>query len=293
MVAAWPLFLSTIVLPLVTIALLWRRPRRPLAGWISTLVLASGVTGFAVLGAPWGWFGVPLRFAIALLFVIAFVMSLRRPERPDALPESPVRHLVKVMIGLFFGGVAFGVLRAHAAPPGAIDLRFPLRNGSYLVAHGGSDTAANMHAYDATQRYGLDIVKLNSFGTRARGLSPRELTRYAIFGADVVSPCNGAVVAAVDGLPDHPPGVRDEKRKEGNHVVVRCGEVNVTLAHLQNGSVAVRPGTTVAEGSVVGKVGNSGNTTEPHLHVHAERNGAGVAVRFDGRWLVRNSIIRR
>jgi hypothetical protein len=293
MSAAWPLFLSSILLPLVTIALLWRRPRRPVAGWIATMVLTSGVTGFALLGAPWGWFGVPLRFAIALLFGVAVVMSVRRPERTDMLPESPVRHFVKVMIGLFFGGVAIGVLRAHAVPPNAIDLQFPLRNGSYLIGHGGSDTAANMHGYDRTQRYALDILQLNSFGRRAHGLYPRELAAYEIFGATVVSPCNGTVVAAVDGLPDNIPPVRDEKRKEGNHVIVRCGNANVTLAHLQKGSVIARPNTPIAAGAILGKVGNSGNTTEPHLHIHADRNGEAVPARFDGRWLVRNAIVQR
>lgn len=293
MSAAWPLFISSIFLPLVTIVLLWRRARRPLLGWITTLILTSGVTGFAVLGAPWGWFGVPLRFVIILLFAIAVLMSVRRAERPDALPDSPVGYFVKVMIGLFFGGVALGVLRAHAVPPGAIDLQFPLRNGSYLIGHGGSETAANIHGYDKTQRYGLDILQLNSFGRRAHGLYPRELEKYEIYGADVVSPCNGTVLKAVDGLPDNVPPTRDEQRKEGNHVVLRCGDANVTLAHLQKGSVIARPNTAIAAGAPVGKVGNSGNTTEPHLHIHADRNGLGIPALFNGRWLVRNAIVRR
>ncbi|MEA2464984.1 MAG: hypothetical protein QOJ98_2731 [Acidobacteriota bacterium] len=293
MSAAWPLFISSIFLPLVTIALLWRRARRPLLGWITTFILTSGVTGFAVLGAPWGWFGVPLRLVITLLFAIAVVMSVRRAERPDALPDSPVGYFVKVIIGLFFGGVAVGVLRAHAVPPNAIELQFPLRNGAFLIGHGGSEPAANMHGVDRAQRYALDILQLNSFGRRAHGLYPRELAKYEIFGAAVVSPCNGTVVQAVDGLPDNIPPARDEQRKEGNHVVLRCGDVNVTLAHLQQGSVAARPNDAIAAGAPIGKVGNSGNATEPHLHVHADRNGVAVPARFDGRWLVRNAIVRR
>jgi hypothetical protein len=293
MSAAWPLFLSSILLPLITIAILWRRPRRPVVGWIATLILTSGVTGFAILGAPWGWFGVPLRLVITLLFAIAVVMSVRRAERTDMLPESPVRHFVKVMIGLFFGGVAMGVLRAHAVPPDAIDLQFPLRDGAYLIGHGGSETAANIHGYDKAQRYGVDILKLNSFGRRAHGLYPRELAAYEIYGTNVISPCSGTVVTAVDGLPDNAPPMRDEQRKEGNHVILRCGDVNVTLAHLQKGSVAARPNSVIAAGAPIGKVGNSGNATEPHLHIHADRNGTGVPARFDGRWLVRNAIVRR
>jgi hypothetical protein len=294
MFAAWPLFLSSILLPLVTIALLWRRARRPVAGWIATLILTTGVTGFAILAAPWGWFGVPLRLAISLLFVIALVMSVRRRENPDALPESPVRHFVKVMIGFFFGGVAIGVLQAHAVPPNAINLQFPLRNGAYLIEHGGSHTAANIHAFDRTQRFGLDILKLNSYGMRAHGFYPRDLAAYAIYGVPVLSPCTGTVVTAVDGLPDNRPPMRDETHKEGNHVIVRCGPAYVTLAHLQRGSVVGRANTPIAAGAPIGKVGNSGDATEPHLHIHAaDAKGEAIAARFDGRWLVRNAIVRR
>lgn len=289
----FPLFLSTILLPLITIALLWRRPRRPASGWIATLVLASGVTGFSVLAAPWGFFGVPLRLVLATLFAIAVLMSLRRPIPDDQLEESPVRHLVKILIGLFFGGVAIGVIRAHAVPPNPIELQFPLRGGSFLIAHGGSETAANQHGYDKAQRYGLDIMKLNALGTRASGLYPKELQRYAIWSAPVVSPCDGTVLRVTDGLPDNTPGVRDEKRKEGNHVVVRCGDSDVLLAHLQRGSVTAQPNTQVTAGTPLARVGNSGNTTEPHLHVHAERGGIGVPARFDKRWLVRNAVVRR
>lgn len=290
----FPLFLSTIFLPVVTIALLWRRSRRPASGWIATVVMAAGVTGFSVLAAPWGFFGVPLRIVIATLFAIAFLMSLRRPPAAEEPPaESPMRHLMKILIGLFFGGVAIGVIRAHAVPPGTIELQFPLRDGSFLITHGGSDNAANQHAYDKAQRYGLDIVKLTAAGTRARGLYPKELQRYAIWGAPVVSPCDGTVLRVRDGLPDNSPGVGDEKQKDGNHVVIRCGDADVVLAQLQHGSILVKPDARVAAGAPLARAGNSGNTTEPHLHIHAERDGAGVPMKLDGRWLVRNAVVRR
>jgi murein DD-endopeptidase MepM/ murein hydrolase activator NlpD len=74
----------------------------------------------------------------------------------------------------------------------------------------------------------------------------------------------------------------------------------VLLAHLKQGSVAVKGGQRVAAGDIVGAVGNSGNTDEPHLHVHAQRPGRGIlplsgeplAMRFGGRWYVRNDRVR-
>ncbi|MER9882371.1 M23 family metallopeptidase [Mesorhizobium sp. M0118] len=78
----------------------------------------------------------------------------------------------------------------------------------------------------------------------------------------------------------------------GNHVIVDCGDFHVEIAHLQRGSVRVAAGAPVSSGDQVGKVGNSGNTAEPHLHVHAldpEKND-GVPMSFNGRVPARNSL---
>ena len=63
----------------------------------------------------------------------------------------------------------------------------------------------------------------------------------------------------------------------GNHVILECGSVWVVLGHLRRGSVAVQVGDFIEPGAVVGAVGNSGNTGEPHLHVHAQRPGTSAA----------------
>jgi murein DD-endopeptidase MepM/ murein hydrolase activator NlpD len=64
------------------------------------------------------------------------------------------------------------------------------------------------------------------------------------------------------------------------------------MAHMQDGSIMVEAGMKVKAGQEIGAVGNSGNTTEPHLHIHAELNGEGVPLRFSGRFLARNSVVR-
>ena len=291
--AAFRLALLTVFLPLIVIAMLWRRARRPIAGWVTTFIAAAGVVGFSVFVAPWGWFGLPARYLLVLLFVVATVLSLRRTPAEETGRESPLRAIVKVLMGVLFGVVAIGVLKGYEVPRGAVDLGFPLRGGAYIVVHGGSTSPGNMHNVHPAQKYALDIVKLNAAGMRARGLYPRALDRYAIFGAEVVSPCDGIVRKTVDGLPDQAPGTADAKNPPGNNVIVRCGHVDAVLAHLSRGSVAVRPGATIRKGQLLGLVGNSGNTTEPHLHVHAERNGAAVPATFDGRWHVRNAVVRR
>jgi hypothetical protein len=144
----------------------------------------------------------------------------------------------------------------------------------------------------------VDIVRLNGLGNPATIGSPSDLASYAVFGMPVYSPCSGSVVTAVDGHADQIPPNIDRANIAGNHVVVLCHDVEVVLAHMMEGSLLVVEGVEVAEGQELGAVGNSGNTSQPHLHIHAERGGAsgrildgvGVPMTFEGRFLTRNSL---
>lgn len=60
---------------------------------------------------------------------------------------------------------------------------------------------------------------------------------------------------------------------------------------MQEGTVVVKEGESIQKGKPIGLVGNSGNTSEPHLHIHAEKNGEGVPIHFNGRFLIKNSLV--
>ena len=133
------------------------------------------------------------------------------------------------------------------------------------------------------------------------------MTMPALFAAQfaALAPCAGKVVMAQDSLPDMQMPEADREHLAGNHVLLRCdrlnagGSVDVLFGHLRPGSVQVRPGASVAVGDWLGSVGNSGNTGEPHLHVHAQRQGLVGAplsgdplpIPFDGRYPVRGDRI--
>lgn len=184
----------------------------------------------------------------------------------------------------------------------AAALTFPLEGSVYYVAQGGNSTLLNYHNTNRAQKFALDVVELNAAATRAAGIYPSRSSRYAVFGAEIHSPCEGEITEAVNAWPDLKPPETDRAHPAGNHVVVRCAEedVNVELAHMKEGSVAVEQGESVDEGKLLGRVGNTGNTTEPHLHVHAVRTGSGstskgegVPIVFNDRFLVRNDLISR
>ena len=182
--------------------------------------------------------------------------------------------------------------------PHSTDGRCPRKRGKLIESRGSNDPRFLPWRGNA---WAVDLVALNDFGARATGLTPADPTRYVIFGMPVRSPCTGTVVLAVDGLPDMSPPELDRQHLAGNHVVLACGEVHIALAHFRRGSVRVRASETVQRGELLGDVGNSGGSNEPHLHIHAQRPGPPGAplggdplpMTFEGRFLVRGDRIHQ
>ncbi len=93
----------------------------------------------------------------------------------------------------------------------------------------------------------------------------------SIWGAAVTAPAPGMIDRVHDGVADNPIGVCNYAEKWGNHVVIRLDAGGwAMLAHLQLGSVAVVPGARVETGSYLGRVGNSGRSPVPHLHLQLQ-----------------------
>jgi len=115
----------------------------------------------------------------------------------------------------------------------------------------------------------------------------------------VLSPCSGEVPLVVDGIEDMPVPKMDRDHMAGNYVAINCGDFFVILAHLRQGSITVAAGARVKTGDILGQMGNSGNSSEPHLHVHAQRGlpekaplaGMPLWLTIDNRFLVRNDTL--
>ena len=165
----------------------------------------------------------------------------------------------------------------------ALDATIAL-NGENYVFWGGRTLEENYHAENPAQRFAYDFV-VHKDGKSHSGDGAR-LTDYHCWDRTILAPADGTVVARVDGLPDQAIGETDAQRPAGNHVVLDLGEGEfVFLAHLRRGSVTVEAGERVRSGQQIGRCGNSGNTSEPHLHMHMQTTtelaaGEGLPAQF-------------
>lgn len=235
-----------------------------------------------------------LIFIIPILFIIGALKSYKKIKNlPFYIKKSIFSWLITgilVVLSIIF---TIGITRAligYTCPDEPIHLSFPLKNGVYFISSGGSTRIINYHKTYPPECYAHDIFKLNIFGSRARGIYPRQLDKYEIYGDTLYSPCTGKVIKTVDCFPDRiPPEVG--KLNEGNEIEIDYNGVKISLSHLMHGSLMVKQGDLVKEGQPIGRVGNSGRSSEPHLHIHAEKYRKGVPIKFDGRFLVRNSLV--
>lgn len=149
------------------------------------------------------------------------------------------------------------------------DIEF-LADGDWYVYWGGETVEQNYHYINRTQKHALDLIVVDGSGKSFSGQGTNNQDYYA-FGKKVYAPGDATVVFAVDGVPDNVPGVMNASYVPGNAVLLRLSDQEyILIAHLQQGTVAVVAGDKVSQGDILGKCGNSGNSSEPHIHIHMQ-----------------------
>ncbi|MCQ8184107.1 M23 family metallopeptidase [Parvularcula maris] len=306
----WASIIQIVVVALILGGLFLLRSRSRGEAWIRVAAGWTVVLGLFVAGV---WYYPPgfARWGIAVAMVFVSIVHLRK-RRSATSSARAVSFAVPTLCSFAVGSVLLwqGV-RGHSQPGGpVIDLASPMALSSNIcVLSGGSSFALNQHFLTsavpggAFEKHSVDLVKHDRFGNRTRAFSPvpqpENVKTYLAYGEPVTAPCNGYVTAMANDRPDHPAGARFRDRSGSNYVMLRCEGADVVLAHLAQGSVSVRKGEEIAAGAPIGRIGHSGNTEEPHLHINAqtivpegeEADPEPVIMTFQGRYLARGDCL--
>jgi hypothetical protein len=236
-------------------------------------------------------------------------------SEPNGLPVVTIvaafsKARVHVIVSFDREGKVSGLLFKPAKPPDTAPTRFAdyatrttLRlpfDGEWFVFWGGREKEQNDHVISRDQRFAYDFVIQAENSHSGEG---KKNADYYCWDKPILAPAAGTVIAAVDGIADNTPGVMNAAAPPGNHVVIDHGNGEFSLlAHFRKGSVRPKKGDVLKQGDVIGRCGNSGNTSEPHLHYHLQNGpafgeGEGLPAQFtdyfaDGRRVERGEPVK-
>ena len=263
------------------------RPRRPLPQpdpaeraavdwWVRAVPVVVALHVLVLLGlsarpgqlAVWMWYVGPiLLVVIATVLLVGSLMSARRWRH--GVNRWHVMGYVGLILVIFTLPVYEVYPSSYDEHPSRVMFRLPLE-GPVTVAWGGAAAAVNYHVFLPGQRWAYDLLVARE-GESFRG-DGTELDDYYGYRLPVLAPASGVVFAAHDGEPDVAIGARRWGLAGlGNHVGIEVAPNEyLFIGHLQPGSVRVQAGDHVTVGQRLGTVGNSGNSSEPHVHLHLQ-----------------------
>ncbi len=143
-------------------------------------------------------------------------------------------------------------------------------NDEWTVLWGGDTEGQNHHVNVIAQKNAFDFLITDSAGTSYKNTGENNEDYYC-FGQKIIAPCAGEIVLAVDGIKDNKPGEMNSFFTPGNTVIIKTeNNEYIYFCHFKQHSVAVKEGQKVKQGELLGLCGNSGNSSEAHLHFHIQ-----------------------
>jgi hypothetical protein len=143
-------------------------------------------------------------------------------------------------------------------------------NDEWTVIWGGDTKDLNYHVESKAQKNAFDLVMIDSTGKSYKS-SGKLNEDYLAFGQYILSPCEGDVVSVIDGVKDNIPGNLNSIYGPGNSVIIKTDNNEfLFFAHFKKHSIKVRESQRVKQGALLGLCGNSGNSSEPHIHFHIQ-----------------------
>lgn len=279
------------------------KPKKKIESWmwgVPVLIVLTLIFYFTQQMRP-GILGVVIYYAapplVGFFSIIFFVWGLIR-----SLTRRPFFTRWRLLgfaslILLCFTNLIYGTYpSSFDDKPSKVSFRLPL-DETITVFWGGAEEKNNYHALYPDQRWAYDLVVTKEDRT-FKGDSLK-LESYYIYGLPVLAPADGKVVAVFDRDPDMQIGeLGGGTDAGGNQIVLQVapGEF-LFICHLQPKSIKVKAGDSVLQGQPVALVGNSGNTSQPHIHLHLQSTkelglGEGIPLPFS-HYLLGNKFVER
>ena len=235
--------------------------------------------------------------AFAVIRLLMDVFGVASPEILNVTSILPVFVFLDInfLIGMgqVFGSLAAMIAYGFKLPSAEnyackVDYILPFE-GKWTVFNGGVDKEHSHSWGIVAQRYAYDFIIMNDEGKSFRG-DNKSLQSYYCYGKNLLAPADGTVVKVSGNHKDsRVTGTKvfcDTWDIRGNFIVIKHAEKEYSvLAHLIPNSITVQVGDRVHQGQVIGKCGNSGNTSEPHLHFQLQSGksffaSAGLPISF-------------
>jgi hypothetical protein len=242
---------------------------------LSLLLMAAGILYFLFIILI---FTAVLHAYVKKLLIVIFsawalletYMSLSIPEN---LPKASVfrRSLHFLTVVICIAGAVFlfpKIIQSYPFPAESecVLLDHPVR-GEWLSGHAGATTMTNAHYKN---RYAIDCLKLGPDG-RFYKEDENDVTDFYSYGEPVYAPADGRITEVTDGFASDVFGEPDTENPGGNYVILDIGNGKYFyVGHLMKGKIPVEEGQAVTKGDILGYIGNSGNTSFPHLHMHVQ-----------------------
>ncbi len=217
----------------------------------------------------------------------AMVFLWLRFDKPADIPRS-VTHRLSVSVDNFTEPVTSDLADA-AIEEVRLAVDPPLRGGPWFAGNGPDNTSAHRRVFVPIggnawlgQRFAIDFMRFDQQGRAQTGDGTRNQD-YSSYGQEVLSVADARVLSVIGDIAENVPGKGRAvpitlATAAGNQVSLDIGGgFTAFYAHLQPGSVRVKVGDRVKRGQVLGLVGNSGNSTGPHLHFHIARGASILA----------------
>jgi murein DD-endopeptidase MepM/ murein hydrolase activator NlpD len=199
----------------------------------------------------------------------------------DKLEDIPaaIAQRISVKIGNYPEALSVVMPPTSVNKNPVVVISSPLAGEDWVAANGPSNTSlhrralipVNGHAY-ISQRFAIDWVQVYPDGKTYQG-DPADNKNYRAYGNEIHAVADGVVTQVGDGIPQNTPGAKSLavpitlETVGGNHVIMEIGNgLFAFYAHMQPGSLRVKVGDKITRGQVLGLLGNTGNSSEPHLH---------------------------